>query len=264
MINSLKEVIADKDLLFILAKRDITVRYKQTTLGILWAIIRPVATMFVFIFAFNQVPELSSNSQYPVQLVLFSGILIWNYFANTFQSVSNSILVNSNLISKVYFPRLIIAFSSISVAILDLFIGLIVYLLMAFYFQSSLHLTILLLPIIILFVTLFSVGLGLIMGSFSVKYRDILQIIPIIVQYGFFVSPVVFTAQSLLDKNWFNVYLILNPVVGLIEMARNVLLNNYLSISNNQMLITLLMTVFIFILGVFIFTKRENSFVDDL
>lgn len=264
MIKSIKEVIADKDLLFILAKRDITVRYKQTSLGILWAIIRPVATMFVFIFAFNQVPELSATSKYPIQLVLFSGILIWNYFANSFQAVSNSLLVNSNLISKVYFPRLIIAFSAISVAILDLLIGVVVYLLMAIYFSQPLSIYLLYFPAIVILITLFSVGLGLIMGSYSVKYRDILQIIPIIVQYGFFISPVVFTAQSILGKSWFNYYLVINPIVGLIEMSRVILLDSYQSISIYQMFITSLTTIFIFICGILIFTKRENAFVDHL
>jgi lipopolysaccharide transport system permease protein len=264
MFNNIREVIADKDLLFILAKRDITVRYKQTTLGILWAVIRPIATMFVFIFAFSQAPELNNKSEYPLQLLLFSGILIWNFFANTFQAVSNSLLVNSNLISKVYFPRLIIAFSSISVALLDLLIGLAVYAVMSIYFNQPITIHYIYLPIIIFFTTLFSVGLGLITGSYSIKYRDILQIIPLVVQYGFFISPVIFTAQSLIDKYWFNYYLIANPIVGFIEMTRSVLLINYSSISIFHISITLLTSVVVFIIGIFIFTKRENAFVDHL
>jgi len=155
MIKSIKEVIAEKDLLFILAKRDITVRYKQTVLGILWAVIRPVATMFVFIFAFKQIPALSSTNKYPFQLILFSGILVWNYFANSFQAVSNSLLVNSNLISKVYFPRLIIAFSSIAVSLLDLLIGLVVYMILCIYFQYPITFNILYFPLVIIVISFF-------------------------------------------------------------------------------------------------------------
>jgi lipopolysaccharide transport system permease protein len=264
MIKSIKEVIAEKDLLFILAKRDITVRYKQTVLGILWAVIRPVATMFVFIFAFKQIPALSSTNKYPFQLILFSGILVWNYFANSFQAVSNSLLVNSNLISKVYFPRLIIAFSSIAVSLLDLLIGLVVYMILCIYFQYPITFNILYFPLVIIVISFFSIGLGLILGSFSIKYRDILQIIPIVVQYGFFVSPVVFTIDSMLNKSWFIYYLILNPIVGLIEISRYVLLEGYKSINLLQFLITLTSAFLCFIIGITIFNKRENSFVDHL
>jgi lipopolysaccharide transport system permease protein len=264
MINSIKEVFAEKDLLLILAKRDITVRYKQTMLGILWAIIRPVATMFVFIFAFKQIPSLKTSEAYPFQLILFSGILIWNYFANSFQAVSNSLLVNSNLISKVYFPRLIIAFSSIAVSLLDLLIGLLVFIILDVYYENPIPFSIIYFPMAILLTTFFSVGLGLILGSYSIKYRDILQIIPIVVQYGFFISPVVYTVSSLLTKTWFNYYLIFNPVVGLIEIARYYLLGGYQSISSQQILATAGSSIVFFVVGLIIFNKREDSFVDHL
>lgn len=264
MLTTLKEVFSEKDLLFILAKRDITVRYKQTFLGILWAVIRPVATMIVFIFAFKQIPSLPTTNSYPFQLLLFSGILVWNYFANSFQSVSNSLLVNSNLISKVYFPRLIIAFSSIAVSLLDLMIGLLVYLVLSLYYIQSISVYIIYFPLIVIMITFFSVGLGLILGSFSVKYRDILQIIPIVVQYGFFVSPVIYSVESIINKYWFELYLILNPVVGLIELARHSLITNYSSITTIHILITSLSSIICFIIGIFIFKKREDSFVDYL
>jgi lipopolysaccharide transport system permease protein len=264
MIKSFRDIYEEKDLLFILAKRDITVRYKQTILGLLWAVIKPIATMFVFIFAFKQLPSLSSANKYPFQLILFSGILIWNYFANSFQAVSNSLLVNSNLISKVYFPRLIIAFSSIAVSLLDLLIGLLVYIFLSFYYQYPITYNILYFPFLVIIISFFSVGLGLILGSFSIKYRDILQIIPIVVQYGFFISPVVFTVDSIINKKWFIYYLIFNPIVGLIEISRRLLLEGYDSINLLQILITLGCAFSFFIIGIIIFNKRENEFVDHL
>jgi lipopolysaccharide transport system permease protein len=264
MLSIIKDVISEKDLLFILAKRDITVRYKQTVLGILWAIIKPVTTMFVFIFAFKQMPSLTTSHTYPFQLHLFSGILVWNYFANSFQAVSNSLLVNSNLISKVYFPRLVIAFSSIAVSVLDLLIGLIVYIILSLYYLQTVSFNVIYFPFIMIVVTFFSVGLGLILGSYSVKYRDILQIIPIVVQYGFFISPVVFSVDSIINKNWFDFYLLLNPVVGLIELARQTLITGYSTINYIHILITIFSSFLCFIIGILIFKKREDSFVDHL
>ena len=111
------EIFQERELLYILAKRDVSIRYKQTYLVIIWAIIRPVLTMLVFLFAFKNVAKIGDISGFPIQLVIFSGVIFWNLFANTFQAVSNSILANNNLVSKVYFPRLIIAFSSIAVTV---------------------------------------------------------------------------------------------------------------------------------------------------
>jgi lipopolysaccharide transport system permease protein len=120
------QVRNDLELLLILAKRDISVRYKQTILGIIWAIIKPLVTMSVFLFAFKNVSNIQDLGGYPIQLVIFSGVLFWNFFANTFQFSSNSILTNSNLISKVYFPRIIIPISAISVPFIDFIIGFII------------------------------------------------------------------------------------------------------------------------------------------
>ena len=195
LITKYKEIGKDYELLVILAKRDISVRYKQTILGLAWAIVRPITTMLVFLFAFKNVANIKDFSGFPIQLVIFSGILFWNYFANGFQSISQSILVNSNLISKVYFPRLIICISSLAVTFVDFFVGLIVYIFLLIGLNQPLTASIFLLPIALLITTLFSLGLGLIFASFAIKYRDILQVIPLIVQYGFFVTPIGYTSN---------------------------------------------------------------------
>lgn len=258
------EIFQERELLYILAKRDVSIRYKQTYLGIIWAIIRPVLTMLVFLFAFKNVAKIGDISGFPIQLVIFSGVIFWNLFANTFQAVSNSILANNNLVSKVYFPRLIIAFSSIAVSLFDFIIGLIVYIILSLYLVHALPISLLLLPVAVFLTLLFSIGLGLIFCSFSVKYRDFLQMIPLIVQYGFFVSPIVYTAKSLQISNWFNVYAFINPLVGLVEYARILLIPGYSVLNFDFIYLSISTCIITFLIGIYVFTKKESSFVDYL
>ncbi len=263
-IKLFSEIFRERELLYILAKRDISIRYKQTYLGIIWAIIRPVLTMLVFLFAFKNVAKINDISGFPIQLIIFSGVIFWNLFANTFQAVSNSILANHNLVSKVYFPRLIIAFSSIAVSLFDFIIGLIVYIILSLFLIQTLSFTLLLLPFAVLLLLFFSIGLGLLFCSFSIKYRDLLQMIPLIVQYGFFVSPIVYTAQSLQISNWFNVYALINPLVGIVEYARTILIPNYEVKSADFIYLSITTCIITFFVGIYVFTKKESSFVDYL
>lgn len=263
-IKLFSEIFQERELLYILAKRDVSIRYKQTYLGIIWAIIRPVLTMLVFLFAFKNVAKISDISGFPIQLVIFSGVIFWNLFANTFQAVSNSILANNNLVSKVYFPRLIIAFSSIAVSLFDFIIGLIVYIILSLYLVHTLPITLLLLPLAVVLTLLFSIGLGLLFCSYSVKYRDFLQMIPLIVQYGFFVSPIVYTAKSLQISNWFNVYSLVNPLVGIVEYARILLIPGYCVLNFDFIYLSICTCFIIFLMGIYVFTKKESSFVDYL
>ena len=258
------QVRNDLELLFILAKRDISVRYKQTFLGIIWAIIKPLVTMSVFLFAFKNVSNIQNLGGYPIQLVIFSGILFWNFFANAFQFSSNSILSNSNLISKVYFPRIIIPISAISVPFIDFIVGFIIYLILTFSLNYSISLHILYLHISFFFLLLISLGLGLIFSSFAVKHRDFLQVIPLIVQYGFFITPIIYTSNEIMGKFWFKYYLFINPLVGLVEFFRFSLIQGYQILSLFDFFISCLISVFVFILGLFVFRFKENTFVDYL
>ena len=224
---SISQVRNDLDLLLILAKRDISVRYKQTFLGIIWAIIKPLVTMSGFLFAFKNVSNIEDLGGYPIQLVIFSGVLFWNFFANAFQFSSNSILTNSNLISKVYFPRIIIPISSLSVPFIDFIVGFIIYLILSLSLNYPISYQLIYLPLVFLFLVLFSLGLGLIFSSFAVKHRDFLQIIPLIVQYGFFITPIIYTSNELISKTWFKYYLYINPLVGLVELFRFTLIRGY-------------------------------------
>ena len=252
------------ELLLILAKRDISVRFKQTALGMIWAIIRPITTMLVFLFAYKNVTNISNISGYPIQIVIYSGILFWNLFANSFQSVSSSILLSSNLISKVYFPRLIILFSAIAVSLIDFLFGLFVYFILAVYFKINISYNLFLLPIAVLITLFLSIGLGAIFASFSVKKRDLLQIIPIIVQYGFFVTPIIYTSNELISKSWFQYYLYINPLVGLVEFFRFSLIRGYHILTFYDFFISSMISIVVFILGLFIFKHKEDTFVDHL
>jgi lipopolysaccharide transport system permease protein len=254
----------DLELLIILAKRDISVRYKQTFLGILWAIIKPLVTMSVFLFAFKNVSNIRDLGGYPIQLVIFSGVLFWNFFANSFQFTSNSILTNSNLISKVYFPRIIIPISAVSVPLIDFIIGFIIYLILSFSLNYSISYNILYLPVAFLFLSLFSLGLGLIFSSFAIKHRDFLQVIPLIVQYGFFITPIIYTSNEIIAKTWFKYYLFINPLVGLVEFFRFSLIQGYQILSYFDFFISCLISVVVFILGLLTFKLKENTFVDYL
>jgi lipopolysaccharide transport system permease protein len=252
------------ELFLILSKRDISVRFKQTALGMIWAIIRPITTMLVFLFAYKNVTNISNISGYPIQIVIYSGILFWNLFANSFQSVSNSILLSSNLISKVYFPRMIILFSAIAVSLIDFLFGLFVYFILAFYFNINISYNIFLLPVVVVITLFISIGLGAIFASFSVKKRDILQLIPIIVQYGFFVTPIVYTSLEFYLKPWFKIYTFINPLVGLVEFFRFTLIRGYHVLSLNEILISIFSSISIFILGLLVFHFKKDTFVDYL
>jgi lipopolysaccharide transport system permease protein len=264
ILKKIKEVFSERELLLILAKRDISVRYKQTILGLAWAVVKPVVTMLVFIFAYQQVAKVNSFSGYPIQLIVFSGILFWNYFANSFQAICNSILVNSNLVSKVYFPRLIICISSMAVPLVDFFVGLIVYVVLSMALDYPVSNYIFLFPIVLLLISIFSLGIGLIFVSFSVKFRDVLQITPLIVQYGFFITPIVYTTNELISKIWFTYYNIVNPLSSMVEFFRYTLLDDYSLFNFNHLILSTATSFVILIIGIIIFNKRESSFVDHL
>lgn len=252
------------ELFLILSKRDISVRFKQTVLGMIWAIIRPITTMLVFLFAYKNVTNISNLSGYPIQIVIYSGILFWNLFANSFQAVSNSVLLSSNLISKVYFPRMIILFSAIAVSFIDFLLGLFVYFILAFYFKINISYNLFFLPLAVLATIFISIGLGAIFASFSVRKRDFLQIIPIIVQYGFFITPIVYTSIEIHLKPWFKFYTFINPLVGLVEFFRFSLIKGYHVLTLPEILMSIFISIFIFVIGLIVFHFKKDTFVDYL
>ncbi|MBP6386917.1 MAG: ABC transporter permease [Pseudarcicella sp.] len=262
--NYWSDIWSFRELLVILALRDITVRYKQTSLGVLWAVVRPIITMLVFVFAFHKVAKIQDKSGIDYSVIIFSGILIWNFFATSFQQVSNSITGNSNLISKVYFPRLIMAVASISVALVDFLVGLCVFVVLMMFNGIFPSWNFLLIPFFLIIAALGAFSLGLIFAVLNVRYRDFQQIVPLVIQYGFFVCPVAYSIVSLQENSWFEYYQLLNPIAGIIEGFRWATIPNYPYFHWNTFFTPLVFVIISSVFSLYFFRKKENSFVDHI
>jgi lipopolysaccharide transport system permease protein len=174
-----------RELFFILAKRDISVRYKQTAIGAAWSIFRPLMTLVVTVFAFSKVAKMPSEVGVPYPIMAFTGVLIWLFFSQMFSQISNSIVGGGNLVSKVYIPRLIIPLSSLASGLLDFLIGMGLFTLLALFYGFSVGFQVLLLPVFVIMAYACALGLGLFFATINVRFRDIAQIVPFVVQFGF-------------------------------------------------------------------------------
>lgn len=249
-----------RELFQVLAWRDVSVRYKQTVIGVAWAVIRPLLTMIVFTVIFGNIAKLPSEGNAPYALMVFAGMLPWTFFSTAMADASNSLVSNSNLISKVYFPRLIVPAATIVVALIDLLISFSILVLMLVWFQFLPGWQILMLPVFILLACLASLGPSLWITSLNVKYRDFRYIIPFIVQFGLYVSPVGFSS-SVIPEKWRLVYS-LNPIVGIIDGFRWCVLGAESTIYWPGLAASMATTVFFLWFGVRQFRKMERSFAD--
>lgn len=249
-----------RELFAVLAWRDISVRYKQTIIGILWAIIRPFLTMVVFTVIFGRIAKLPSDGSAPYALLVFSAMLPWTLFSNALSESSNSLISNANLIGKVYFPRLIIPAATLATAFIDFLISLLILIGMMFYYQLTPAPQILLLPIFIILALMASLGPGLWITSLNVKYRDFRYIIPFVVQFGLYISPVGFSSK-VIPEQWRLLYS-LNPMVGVIDGFRWCILGGESPIYMPGFLLSLAITAFFLWLGVSRFRKMEKAFAD--
>ena len=248
-----------RELFYFLAWRDILVRYKQTFIGIAWALIRPFLTMLVFTIVFGSIAKLPSQGV-PYPILVFSAMLPWQFFSNSLSECSNSLITNSNLISKIYFPRLIVPTSAVVVSFVDFLIsGMILLGLMAWYnFVPSWR--ILTLPFFIAIALAASMGAGLWLASLNVKYRDFRYIVPFIVQFGLYISPVGFSSNIVPEK-WRFLYS-LNPMVGVIDGFRWAILGTSYTLYLPGFLLSLLIVAFFVITGIWYFRKTERTFAD--
>src|SRR5438093_5978228 len=206
-----------RELFLILAWRDISVRYKQTIIGVAWAVIRPFLTMVVFTVIFGRIARLPSSGT-PYALMVFAAMLPWSLFSTALGEASNSLIGNERLISKVYFPRLIIPAATVVTAFVDFLISFVILLGLMLYYRFAPGWNILLLPVFIVMALLASLGPGLWITALNVKYRDFRYVIPFLVQFGLYVSPVGFSS-SVVPENWRLPYS-LNPLVGVIDGFR--------------------------------------------
>ena len=254
-----KDLWRYRELFYFLAWRDILVRYKQTAIGITWALIRPFLTMVVFTVVFGQLAKLPDQGV-PYPILVFAGMLPWQFFSNALGECSNSLVGNANLISKVYFPRLIVPTSAVIVSFVDFLIsGMILLGLMAYYsFVPDWR--ILALPIFILIAFAASMGVGLWLAALTVQYRDFRFVVPFIIQFGLYISPVGFSS-SIVPQKWRLLYSI-NPIVGVIDGFRWAILGGEFSLYLPGFILSLAL-VFLFLWsGIWYFRKMERTFAD--
>jgi len=249
-----------RELFFVLAWRDVSVRYKQTIIGVAWAIIRPFLTMIVFTVVFGRLAKLPSDGNAPYALMVFAALLPWSLFSASMSEASNSLIGSANLISKVYFPRLIIPVATIVTAFIDFLISFVILLGMMVYYQFAPGWNILFLPFFILLALLASLGPGLWMTALNVKYRDFRYVIPFVTQFGLYISPVGFSS-NIIPERWRLLYS-LNPMVGVIDGFRWCILGGESPIYWPGFGLSLAIVAFFLWLGVSQFRKMEKTFAD--
>jgi len=254
-----KDLWRYRELFYFLAWRDILVRYKQTAIGMAWALIRPFLTMVVFTVVFGQLAKLPSEGV-PYPILVFSAMLPWQFFSNALSECSNSLISNANLISKIYFPRLIVPASAVIVSFVDFMVsGMIMLGLMAWYkFVPSWR--ILTLPLFIGIAFVASMGVGLWLAALNVKYRDFRYIVPFIVQFGLYISPVGFSS-SIVPQQWRWLYS-LNPMVGVIDGFRWAILGGSSNLYLPGFTLSMGLVALLFVSGVWYFRKVERTFAD--
>jgi lipopolysaccharide transport system permease protein len=254
-----KDIWRYRELFYFLAWRDILVRYKQTAIGIAWALIRPFLTMVVFSVVFGGLAKLPSEGV-PYPILVFSAMLPWQFFANSLSECSNSLIDNANLISKVYFPRLVVPVSAVVVSFVDFLIsGMILLGLMAWYNYVPTW-RILLLPVFIAIAFAASMGAGLWLASLNVKYRDFRYIVPFIVQFGLYISPVGFSS-NIVPAQWRFIYS-LNPMVGVIDGFRWSILGGDFKLYWPGFTLSMALVLLLLISGISYFRKMERTFAD--
>ncbi len=247
-----------KELLYFLTKRDIKVRYKQTVLGGLWAIIQPLFTMIVFVVFFGRMAKIQSDG-IPYPIFAYAGLLPWTYFTGALSASSNSLVENVNLITKVYFPRIIAPASAALAGLLDFSIASLILGVMMVYYQYIPGFEILLVPFLIGMVFVCAVGVGLWLSALNVQYRDIRYVVPLLIQLWMFVSPVIYPVSMVPKK--YHLLMSINPMVGIIEALRASILGhqpiNWLLLGISAMIISI-----IFLSGMYYFRRMERVFAD--
>jgi lipopolysaccharide transport system permease protein len=253
-----KELSKYRDLFYFLVTRDIKVKYKQTVLGGLWAIIRPFFMMVVFTLFFGKLAQIPSDG-IPYPIFSYTAMVAWMYFATSIADSANSLIGEANLISKVYFPRVIVPLSPVLAGLLDFFIAFLVLIGMMIYYHIYPNMMIVLLPLLMLLMVLTASGVGMFLAALNAKYRDIRYTIPFIIQLWLFASPVVYPASMVPEKYHF--LYALNPMVGVIEGFRSVLLGT-VAFPTRMIAISALVSVVLFIFGLFYFKQMERYFAD--
>ena len=253
-----------RELFYILAWRDISVRYKQTVIGIAWALIQPLLTMIIMTVVFGKVAKLPSDGNAPYSIMVFAAMLPWMFFSSSLASASQSLVGNANLISKVYFPRMIIPAGAVITSLVDFLVAFAILAAMMLWFQFWPDWRILTLPLFIILAFFAAIGPGLLITALNVKYRDFRYVIPFLVQFGLYLSPVGFSSKVIRERFGDTVFAIysLNPMVGVIDGFRWALLGGHTTIYWPGFGLSLTLVAVLLLLGVWYFRRVEKTFAD--
>ena len=254
-----KDLWRYRELFYFLAWRDILVRYKQTVIGLAWALIRPFLTMVVFVVVFSKLAKLPSDGV-PYPILVFAALLPWQFFANAFTEAGNSLISNANMISKVYFPRLVVPASAVIVSFIDFLISGIILVGLMLWYGFAPDWRIFTLPLFICIAFAAAMGTGLWTAALNVKYRDFRYIIPFVVQFGLYVSPVGFSS-AIVPEQWRLLYS-LNPMVGVIDGFRWAILGGNYQLYWPGFSLSLFLVLVTLITGIYYFRKTEKTFAD--
>jgi lipopolysaccharide transport system permease protein len=258
--NYWRDVWAYRQLFMFLAWRDVLVRYKQTVIGVAWAVVRPVLIMVIFTLIFGRLAKLPADGGAPYPILVFAALLPWQFFATAFADAGNSLISNANMISKVYFPRLVIPASAIIVSFVDFLISLLILGALMLWYGHAPDWRILTLPLFALLAVAAALGPALWISALNVEYRDFRYIVPFIVQLGLFISPVGFSS-SVVPEEWRLLYS-LNPMVGVIDGFRWAILGGDSALYWPGLLMSVLLTVVFMTSGIAYFRRTERTFAD--
>jgi lipopolysaccharide transport system permease protein len=249
-----------RELFYFLAWRDILVRYKQTVIGIAWSVIRPLLTMVVFTIVFGRIAGLPSEGAAPYAIMVFAAMLPWQFFSNSLSESSNSLIANASMVSKVYFPRLVIPTSTVIVNLVDFFISFVLLLVLMVGYQFMPGPRMLLLPVFLTLAFVTAMGAGLWLAALNVTYRDFRYIVPFIVQLGLFVSPVGFSSE-VVPEQWRLLYS-LNPMVGVIDGFRWSIIGEGVELYWPGFFLSICLSFGLLAFGIWYFRKTERRFAD--
>jgi lipopolysaccharide transport system permease protein len=254
-----RELWQYRELFYFLAWKDILVRYKQTVIGIAWSVVRPLLSMLILTVIFGRIAKLPSGGT-PYPILVCAAILPWQFFSNILGLSANSLISNRNMITKVYFPRIIIPSTAMVVSLIDFLISLMILVCLMLWYGFWPNWKIIILPLLLILAALTSLGAGYWIGALNVKYRDFRHIVPFILRFGLYVSPVGFSS-SVVPEKWRLLYS-LNPMVGVIDGFRWALLGKEVDLYLWGFLLSIVLAVALFISGAWFFTKTERGFAD--
>lgn len=257
-LSDLKELWQYRELLYFFTWRDLKVRYKQTMIGVAWAIFQPLVTMVVFTVFFGGLAKIpSDNIPYPI--FVFTGLLFWQFFSTALSETSNCLIANQAIITKVYFPRLILPLSSVMTKLVDFLIAALILMIMMLYYGFIPQIqSIIVIPLVLIISFMSSVGLGLVLAAINVKYRDVRYALPFFIQILLFITPVIYPASIAGKYSWI---LALNPMTGAIQSARASLLGTT-SVNWTLIGISFIACLILLFVGIYIFKKVERYFAD--